>query len=83
MLLVTAFLLAVKLSLLPVWTSQPGPPDCKLSRSGISSNHLKIVARFSYSMKSGKILEEQNLWQRLREYQHKKLFEDKQIPDQI
>lgn len=27
-LLFAAVLLAVKLSLLPVWTSHPGPPDC-------------------------------------------------------
>ncbi len=30
MLLFAACLLALKLSFLPIWTSQPGPPDCKL-----------------------------------------------------
>lgn len=41
MLLLAAALLALKLSLLPFWTSQPGPPDCKIAPN------LKLFLRWS------------------------------------
>ena len=41
MLLLAADLLASKLSLLPFWTSQPGPPDCT------AVANLRLVFRIS------------------------------------
>lgn len=48
MMLFASALLAVKLSFLPIWTSQLGPPDCKLKVQIISQNPMSTaVARIS------------------------------------
>ena len=48
MLLFAASLLALKLSLLPVWTSQLGPPDCKLEPK-LAQTHFYYGRRHKHS----------------------------------